>query len=1130
MRENYPRHIFAKTSFLILALWGQMTFSQATLLGEQRLWHTQTILFNGPDTSEEDSNNPFLNYRLNVTFTAPSGHSFIVPGFYAADGDAAETSATSGNKWAVHFTPNEVGMWNFKVSFRTGEEVAVSLEPNSGAPTSFDGIAGSFVISENNKALPDNRAKGRLSYSGERYLKFEGSDKHFIKVGADSPENLLAHKDFDNAVTTKEWEPHIPDWNTGDPVWKGNKGKGLFGAINYLAAKGMNAFSFNMFNLDDPNTNNGGGQKTIWPWSSTDIGLLEGSNPASIDSRMRYDVSKLEQWEILFSHGDKKGMFMHFKTQERGNMKLLDGGNLGVQRMLYYREIIARFGHHLALNWNLGEEFHIYDPNVINSLAAYIKALDPYDHLIVLHSFPGQQENLYSPVLGSSSGLTGVSLQIDIDMVHNEVKKWNTESKNNGQQWVVSNDEQGHWRIGVTVDEDYDGTHGIQPDNRDDVRHKILWGTLMAGGFGVEYYFGTETGETDWASENWRSRETKWEDAKIALDFFNTYIDFWEMESNDELTDNTEDYCFADVGNTYVIYLPEGGTTDLYLSNSEDTYLVSWYDPRRGDGLHTGSLKDISGEGYQNIGYPPYEPNLDWVVFIKEKTDMSAQLSGLSISPKSIYLEEGQDVFFEVESIPGIALLPEVTWSSNNTTVATVDSVGHLNALSEGVATIVVKTEDGNFKATAQVSVQAAPKPNSITYFTLVNAETEIDLFQLTDGLVIESNTIEDLEVNIRASTNPSVVVSVSMSLSGPVVKQTTENIAPYTLFGNDVGNYFGKVLTEGNYVLSATPYSEHNLGGAQGTTKSISFSIKNSVAINVPPIAIIHTTALQGTAPFEVRFDGSSSSDDKGVHSYLWDFGDGNSATAAEATHTFSAPGNFNVTLTVTDAEGLSHSISVVVTSAEPVVLESPDFTLVNAVSDTDLFKLEDNMVINSETVLNKQVNIRANLTSENTESVAFQLKGPIDRVWTENVAPYALFGDILGDYQGKELPLGRYTLNATAYSGNQLTGTQLSSIFVAFTITDPESKKNGIIMHPNPAVGYFHAEMINPSDKITEIFIYDIAGGLVYNYSETQQMRIGDGKYKIDTSSLTSGVYLVKVYTNSFDSFHYKLMIKTE
>jgi hypothetical protein len=74
------------------------------------------------------------------------------------------------------------------------------------------------------------------------------------------------------------------------------------------------------------------------------------------DDYAHLDVSRLDQWEIVFAHAQKLGLFLHFKTQEAENQGLLDRGEVGPQRKLYYRELIARFGHHLALNWNMGEE------------------------------------------------------------------------------------------------------------------------------------------------------------------------------------------------------------------------------------------------------------------------------------------------------------------------------------------------------------------------------------------------------------------------------------------------------------------------------------------------------------------------------------------------------------------------------------------------------------------------------------------------------------------------------------------------------------------------------------------------------------------------------------------------------
>ncbi|MGS0525172.1 DUF5060 domain-containing protein [Zobellia nedashkovskayae] len=61
-------------------------------LTEYQRWHTVTLSFEGPETSEKADDNPFLNYRLNVEFTN-GDKTYEVRGFYAADGDAAESSA-----------------------------------------------------------------------------------------------------------------------------------------------------------------------------------------------------------------------------------------------------------------------------------------------------------------------------------------------------------------------------------------------------------------------------------------------------------------------------------------------------------------------------------------------------------------------------------------------------------------------------------------------------------------------------------------------------------------------------------------------------------------------------------------------------------------------------------------------------------------------------------------------------------------------------------------------------------------------------------------------------------------------------------------------------------------------------
>ena len=183
-----------------------------------------------------------MSYRFDVYFThKESGKTLKVPGYFAADGNAGETSATAGNKWRVHLAPDEIGTWNYKVDFRVGNWQAVSERKDAGKSAGFmDGATGSFEVKKSDKTGRDNRAKGRLQYDGTRYLKYAETGKPMLKVGPDSPENFLSYVDFDGTFhndghkdnLVKAWEAHLKDWREGDPTWKNGKGKAIIGAIN----------------------------------------------------------------------------------------------------------------------------------------------------------------------------------------------------------------------------------------------------------------------------------------------------------------------------------------------------------------------------------------------------------------------------------------------------------------------------------------------------------------------------------------------------------------------------------------------------------------------------------------------------------------------------------------------------------------------------------------------------------------------------------------------------------------------------------------------------------------------------------------------------------------------------------
>ena len=570
--------------------------------------HKITLLCEGPETHEQHEVNPFLDYRLEAEFSK-EGRSIQVPGFFAADGNAAETSADSGNVWMVIFRPDEPGEWKYSISFRQGKSIAISNQP--GIPAGCDGAQGSISVLPNTGALDDPFTKGKIVYDGSHYLKYSGKGSIFLKGGADSPENFLAFADFDGTnyhgdgerrvgeagpnQSLHTYQPHEQDWREGDPTWQGGKGKGIIGALNYLSSQGMNSVYMLTNNIQ-------GDGNDVFPWTAYESDFT------------RFDVSKLAQWELVFDHMDRLGLMCHFVTQETENELLLDQGNVGPSRKLYYRELIARFSHHLGVTWNLGEENGVapwvgYGQNdqQRKDMSGYIAQLDPYPNLIVVHTLPNH--DLRDSILNALiefPHLRGVSLQTHPHEVHAETEKWYRKSELSGHTWVVCSDEIGPANTGVKPDAD-------DPEHNE-IRQQVLWGNLMAGGGGVEWYFGYEYAHNDLQCEDWRSRENMWRQTKIALDFFGN-VPLEKLKPRDQLA-KSGTYTLASMADDYyIVYIPSGGKTTLQV-NPSNSYELQWFNPREGGALITQEQNIFTGKQALNLEIRDVDQSKDWVAVV----------------------------------------------------------------------------------------------------------------------------------------------------------------------------------------------------------------------------------------------------------------------------------------------------------------------------------------------------------------------------------------------------------------------------------------------------------------------------------------------------------------------------------
>lgn len=584
-------------------------------------WHTVTLGFEGPHVKEMDTINPFLHFKLQVDFThLESGQSITVPGYYAADGKAANTGASEGNVWEVKFNPPQIGKWRYSARMYQGENIAIETRLVDAKKYPLQNASGLVQIIPSDSQGKDFKSHGRI-VAQNGYFKFEGTNKYWLKGGTNSPENLLGYVDFDNTYkvvaqaregeaapseSLHNYKNHLKDWLTGDPQWKSNQGRSLIGSINYLAAQNMNSVYFLTMNIL-------GDGKDVWPYLTH-------------EDLTRFDVSKLAQWELVFEHMQSKGILLHLVIQETENELLLDNGDTGPLRKLYLNELIARFGHHLGLVWNLGEEngYAKWTPNAQNTaqrkaMASYIRKNDVFSHPILLHTHAHDpdRENILNPLLGFSD-IDGLSLQVDKrEQVNQVIREWSNASEKMGHKWIITMDEIGMWHTGAMPDS-LDKHHSS-------LQQHALWGALLAGAAGVEWYFGAKYPHNDLTSEDWRERENLWKLTKIAKQFFEDHIPFWQnTECSLPKSDTLDLYCAKYSDDLIVLYLPDikSGNIRSLIENPKEEYSLYWFDPVSGGALLSGSKATTTISVDKDFGEPPYSVEQHWVLVLKSKKSL----------------------------------------------------------------------------------------------------------------------------------------------------------------------------------------------------------------------------------------------------------------------------------------------------------------------------------------------------------------------------------------------------------------------------------------------------------------------------------------------------------------------------
>jgi len=151
----------------------------------------------------------------------------------------------------------------------------------------------------------------------------------------------------------------------------------------------------------------------------------------------------------------------------------------------------------------------------------------------------------------------------------------------------------------------------------------------------------------------------------------------------------------------------------------------------------------------------------------------------------------------------------------------------------------------------------------------------------------------------------PPLVASFTYSISGHAVdvdaSTSTGAIAEYVWEWGD-GTMGSGMTASHAYAMPGTYTIILTVADSIGATNSASQDV---TLANNPPVAMFTATVSGHMA----SVDASASTDDWGIDSYNWNWGDESTGAGVTADHTYAAPGTYTITLTVADVKGLTDS-----------------------------------------------------------------------------------------------------------------------------------------------------------------------------------------------------------------------------
>jgi Domain of unknown function (DUF5060) len=244
----------------------------------------------------------------------------------------------------------------------------------------------------------------------------------------------------------------------------------------------------------------------------------------------------------------------------------------------FLRYAVARLAAFSNITWDMGDDLDRFRDDVwTHDTGTFLVQLDPYHHLATSHpvDIVVEGKSVHQDRAVSWFGFT--SYQEWSRNQHALMLQSRKFQEATGRIIPQTNEEYGY--------EDHYPLWAIPNQESADSLRRVVWDIVMAGGYQTAGE-SARRGTNVWPDSGGGWVNGRGDDSMTMFVGFGHIVDFmtgfewWKTNPHDELIDHGN-YCLADPGHIYAVYLPQGGRFTLQLVPG--TYSVEWFSPLTGE-------------------------------------------------------------------------------------------------------------------------------------------------------------------------------------------------------------------------------------------------------------------------------------------------------------------------------------------------------------------------------------------------------------------------------------------------------------------------------------------------------------------------------------------------------------------